>query len=73
MPRTKGALGKYTKDSKEMLHLAAQGAGGLAALTKFAKERPDVFWPLWSKLVPKEVALPEEGSAIRIVIERGDR
>lgn len=54
------------------MHLAAQGAGGLEALTQFAKERPDVFWPMWSKLIPKEVTGPE-GGAIRIIIERGDR
>lgn len=38
-----------------MLELAAQGAGGLPALTRFATERPDIFWPMWSKLLPKNV------------------
>ncbi len=53
--REKGTPNKVTKDAKEMLELAAKGVGGLKALTKFGKDRPDIFWPMWSKLLPKNI------------------
>ena len=54
--RKRGSRNVVTRDAKQMLERAAEGAGGLDALTDFAKQRPEVFWPLWGKLVPRSLA-----------------
>lgn len=65
--RQKGTRNKVTMATKEMLERAAEGAGGLPALTDFAKTRPDIFWPMWAKLLPKNLEL---GGAVVIEIRR---
>ena len=50
-----GAVSHVTRDAKAMLQLAAEGAGGLEALTAFAIAKPEAFWPLYAKLVPRQI------------------
>lgn len=50
--RTKGTPNQMTADAKEAIRLAAEGAGGVAALTRWAKQNPDRFWPLYARLIP---------------------
>ena len=53
--RVKGVANKVTQSAKEMLELAAEGIGGLDALTQFGREKPEIFWPMWARLLPKNV------------------
>jgi hypothetical protein len=53
--RPKGSKNKLTVEAKEAFRLAAEGAGGVEALTKFAEEHPKVFWPLYARLIPIDV------------------
>lgn len=53
--RPKGSRNKLTVEAKEAFRLAAEGAGGVEALTKFAIASPDKFWPLYAKLIPLDV------------------
>jgi hypothetical protein len=53
--RKKGTPNKLSADTKEVFRLAAEGAGGVEALTRFAIEEPKSFWPLYSKLIPMDV------------------
>ena len=50
--RPKGVPNKFTADAREAFRLAAEGAGGVAALTRFAITNPESFWPLYAKLIP---------------------
>ena len=62
--RQKGTTNKVTAEAKEMLELAAKGVGGLKALTQFGKDRPDIFWPMWSKLLPKNMDITSGGKPL---------
>jgi hypothetical protein len=50
--RKKGTPNRMTADAKEAIRLAAEGAGGVPALTEWAKQNPDRFWPLYARLIP---------------------
>ena len=64
--RPKGAVSKTTKDVKEALELAFQGAGGVQKLTEWAVANPDGFYPVWSKLLPKNLDLTSGGQPIAL-------
>jgi hypothetical protein len=66
--RPKGSQNKATKDTKEALELAFQGAGGVAALTAWAKENPNGFYPIWAKLLPKNLDMTSKGDKLSGVI-----
>ncbi len=53
--RKKGIPNKVTASVKEALTEAFGGAGGVEALTRFAKGYPAAFYALWSKLLPTEI------------------
>lgn len=53
--RPKGALNHSTRAAKEAFILAAEGIGGVPALTEWGKKNPDKFWPLYAKLIPVDV------------------
>ena len=65
--RQKGSSNTVTRTAKEMLEAAAVGIGGLDALTQFGKDKPEIFWPMWARLLPKNV---EMGGALEIVVRR---
>lgn len=50
--RKKGTPNRMTADAKEAIRLAAEGAGGVPALTEWARKNPDRFWPLYARLIP---------------------
>lgn len=53
--RKKGTPNRITVEAKEAIRLAAEGLGGIDALTAWARESPDKFWTLlYTKLVPHE-------------------
>jgi hypothetical protein len=52
--RKKGTPNKLTADSREVFRLAAEMAGGVEALARYAQANPDGFWPLYAKLIPQQ-------------------
>jgi hypothetical protein len=52
--RRKGTPNKLTADAREVIRLAAERAGGVDALARFAVENPAAFWPLYAKLIPQQ-------------------
>jgi hypothetical protein len=64
-----------TVEAKEAFRLAAEGAGGVDALTKFAIAEPKVFWPLYARLIPMDITSgnkPIAPTAIRIELVAPD-
>lgn len=53
--RKKGTPNKLTAEAKEAFRLAAEGIGGVEALTEWGRLNPDKFWPLYAKLIPLDV------------------
>jgi hypothetical protein len=53
--RPKGLANKTTVAAKEAFTLAAQGIGGVEALTQWGAVNPDKFWPLYARLIPTDV------------------
>jgi hypothetical protein len=53
--RKKGTPNRLTVEAKEAFRLAAEGMGGVPALTEWGASAPDKFWPLYARLIPLEV------------------
>ncbi len=53
--RTAGTPNKLTAEAKAAFQLAFEGAGGVDALTQWAIQNPNLFYPLFSKLIPHDV------------------
>jgi hypothetical protein len=53
--RKKGTPNKLTVEAKEAFRLAAEGAGGVEALTAFAIAEPKTFWSLYARLIPLQM------------------
>lgn len=53
--RPKGSPNKTTLAVKDALTQAFDKLGGVPALVRFAKKRPDLFYPLWGRMLPHEV------------------
>ena len=67
--KPKGAVSKLTKGAKEAFALAAEGMGGAAGLTNWARANPTEFWKLYARLIPVEQHLSgAEGAPIGVVI-----
>ena len=66
--RRRGVRNAVTRDAKQMFELAAAGAGGLPALTDFAKKRPEKFWPLYGKLLPKSVTMDANVKHLGVIL-----
>ena len=64
--RPKGAANKCTRDAKEALELAFQGAGGVTKLTEWAVTNPDGFYPVWARLLPKNLDLTSGGKPLTL-------
>lgn len=52
--RKAGTPNKTTAAVKEAMSLAFEGIGGVPALQAWAAKNPDLFYPLWTKLLPIE-------------------
>ena len=66
--RKRGVRNAVTSDAKQMFELAAAGAGGLPALTDFAKKKPENFWPLYAKLLPKNVSMDAKVGVSGVIV-----
>jgi hypothetical protein len=66
--RQRGAPNRITKEVKECLELAFAGAGGVPALTAWAKKNPDGFYPVWAKLLPRDVKLGGELKHLGVIL-----
>ena len=55
--RPKGSQNKTTVEVKAALDAAFTGAGGVDTLTDWAKDNPTEFYRLWTKLLPKHLAV----------------
>lgn len=54
--RKKGSLNTRTKEVKEAIELAFDKLGGVDALVRWGKKRPDIFYgQVWPKLLPLQV------------------
>ena len=62
--RVKGVPNKVTVEAKVALEMAFKGAGGVDALTAWAKENPDGFYPVWAKLLPKNIDVTTAGKSL---------
>lgn len=62
--KKKGTPNKLTLEAKLAIEQAFDGAGGVKALTQWAKENPDGFYPVWSKLLPRNVDVTSGGKPL---------
>lgn len=58
--RRKGTPNRTTASVKAALVEAFNELGGVAALVKWGKKNPALFYPLWAKLLPQEVKVDGE-------------
>lgn len=69
--RKPGALNKNTRAIKDMVRQALDKAGGVAYLTRQAKENPGPFLTLVGKLMPAEIQAQiagKDGGPVRLMI-----
>ena len=70
--RPKGVPNKLSGIAKENLDKAFEELGGWEAFAKWGKQNPTEFYTIWSKILPKEIALPpmdDQDSVTTIIIE----
>lgn len=66
--RPKGSPNKLAAKGRAALDAAYEGAGGVEALTKFAIDHPDKFYPIWAKLIPSSFKHEVPAGAIAPVV-----
>lgn len=66
--RKAGVPNRTTAAAKEAFILAAEGIGGVPALTAWGATNPDKFWPLYAKLIPLDVTSAGERLAGVVVL-----
>ncbi len=63
LPRTggrrKGSVNRVTTEVKTALLAAFDGIGGVPRLTNWADQHPELFYPLFVKLLPAEIRQPD--------------
>jgi hypothetical protein len=59
--RKKGSTNKVTVAVKDALTQAFSLMGGVKALAAWGKDNPELFYPIWSKLLPQEVKAEHTG------------
>lgn len=62
--RKKGTPNKATVETKAALEAAFEGAGGVPKLIQWAQLNPDGFYPLWAKLLPKNLDVTSGGKPL---------
>lgn len=55
--RAKGTPNKVTASVKQALEEAFDRMGGIEVLTAWAEENPGEFFKIWSRILPKELAI----------------
>ena len=71
--RPKGSTNAVTADAKRAMEYAFAGAGGVEALTAWAIANPDGFYPVWAKLLPKNVDVTSGGQPLLSAEDRQAR
>lgn len=67
--RKPGQRNRLTAGAKEALEHAFLQLGGVPALVQWGKENPDGFYPLWGKLIPKDLKLDANvDGTLRLVV-----
>ena len=66
--RKKGTPNKNTVEIKTALEKAFDGIGGVEAFTAWAKGNRELFYPIWVKLLPKDVNLNANVSGRMVLI-----
>ena len=66
--RPVGSQNKTSIDAKKALEYAFDKAGGQERLAEFAIEKPEVFYGIWAKLLPKDVKVEHSG-AVDIMVK----
>ena len=56
-----GIPNKTTAEVKQALEYAFEKIGGQQKLAEWAQSKPELFYPLWSKLLPKDVKVEHSG------------
>jgi hypothetical protein len=67
--RRKGELNRTTVAVKEALTMAFEGAGGVEALTSWARSNPSEFYRLYAKLLPREINVDANTVVRRALLE----
>lgn len=62
--RPKGRQNKATRQLKSMILEALENVGGVAYFERVAEERPELFLPLVSKILPSEMKQSEAPARI---------
>lgn len=57
--RPKGSINKTTASVKQALTEAFDGMGGTPALVVWGKANPQLFYPIWSKMLPTEMQVTD--------------
>ena len=72
--RGKGTPNKMTSSQREAISEAFERAGGVRALTRWARREPSAFYKLWSRLIPRQIdaTVPDRALVVRIVREGSD-
>lgn len=57
--RPVGSVNKTTASVKAALTEAFDGIGGVTALITWGRENPQLFYPIWSKMLPTEMQVTD--------------
>ena len=64
--RTKGTPNKVTQTAKAALEMAFDGIGGVDRLTRWAEANPSDFYPIWAKILPKNLDVTTAGKPLTL-------
>jgi hypothetical protein len=62
--RPRGIPNKTTMAVRDALTEAFDRLGGVDSLVHWGKANPDLFYPLWAKLLPKEMVATVDGNVV---------
>ena len=71
--RPKGRKNDVTRTIRWGLVEAYRQLGGVQGLVKWGSEKPDLFYPLLTKLIPSEMLEQGYGQPITVVIQRSQK
>lgn len=69
--RAKGTPNRTTAEVKAAFEQAFDGIGGVERFTKWANRNPELFYPLWSKLLPKDLHMSGDVAGRIIIVRPG--
>lgn len=66
--RPPGSINKTTREVKAALAEAFDGLGGVEALVRWGQANPNLFYPLWAKLLPHQVTGEGGGPVVLSIV-----